>query len=875
MRRGSKRLDPDPDELIESLRGEIAGLEKSRNVKQKRTRIEALVDLGNAYMARRTGTRADNVEAAIRCYKQALEYLYGLPGRGEDDADEHDRVRALLAITYDERVLGSREENISQILVHTDSLDLNDESDAELYAVTRILRAKAFRDRDSAQGLGLMDQHIALSFLEDALKRLRKRDSPEYWAQAHLETGRTLLNVPTGDPRVNWRDAKEHFEKALGVYDADTQAAKFATVQELLGQYHLRWSREVGGAEARARALGHYSLALQHLSAAENPAEWARVHVSLAHMALGGARGGALAISHYESALGALSRPEHSAARLSVLEEFGDLELRARRWTKALPRFKEALELALALVNDAHSLAGRRTATSGISGLAACLAYCHFQLSQLDEALITLESGKIRLLTEALQWTDDDEAELTEEERRQLADLNEKIRHLESTQYGGISAIETSDRLEVLRAQLTSRRKEIQQRRPQALRHALTVSKMAPTEPGTAIVVPLVTPVGSALFILTHADQTVATNNVIPLPDFTTDDIGRWLTDDEPGVAWLSAYQHRNDGAAEQQRWRAVMLDVGARLWDGMIVKLSDRLHELGVQRIVVVPSAGLQFLPIHAAAPRDQASRYFVDEVTVSYAPSAYVLAVSTQRSRNCTTTGTPLVAGVSEYESLPALANVKTELEMVGSVLGSSVFVNEAATRTRVLHDMAVAPIVHIACHGEAWALRGALFRMAWSPPAVLHLWRDGLSFQDLLRQDLRKVRLVCLSACDTGMVDASLPWDEFEGLANVFLQAGAAAIVSSLWAVDDQSTALLMQRFYENLHHRGQNPADALREAQIWLRDGTRGEFGAVYERLMADAPGRFMQAYTDLILAGGTDDRPYAHPSYWAAFALTGV
>src|SRR5207248_3201066 len=174
--------------------------------------------------------------------------------------------------------------------------------------------------------------------------------------------------------------------------------------------------------------------------------------------------------------------------------------------------------------------------------------------------------------------------------------------------------------------------------------------------------------------------------------------------------------------------------------------------------------------------------------------------------------------------------------ELELVGSLLGAAPLLDGAASPERVLAGMAGAGLVHLASHGAGWALAGNEFRLTWSPPPVLHLGESGLAFQDILLADLSGVRLVCLSACDTGLVEHTLPWDEFEGLVTVFLQAGAPAVVSTLWAVDDRSTALLMQRFYENLRHND-DPAAALRGAQLWLRDSTRSELAAVYERQVA--------------------------------------
>ncbi len=235
----------------------------------------------------------------------------------------------------------------------------------------------------------------------------------------------------------------------------------------------------------------------------------------------------------------------------------------------------------------------------------------------------------------------------------------------------------------------------------------------------------------------------------------------------------------------------------------------------------------------------------------------------------------GPALVAGVSRYDSLPPLPNVPEELDMVATSLGSSPLLDGRATRTELLRRMPAAPIVHLACHGADWALTGASFRKAWTPPPVLRLKQGGLSFQDILHQDLRQVRLVSLSACDTGMVDLSLSWDEAEGLVNVFFQAGAAAVVSSLWAVEDRSTALLMQRFYDNLTGHDEDPAAALRDAQLWLRDSTRVSLAAVYEARIEQGQTQFLAAYTNLILGGPPDERPFSHPCYWAPFILTGA
>lgn len=101
-------------------------------------------------------------------------------------------------------------------------------------------------------------------------------------------------------------------------------------------------------------------------------------------------------------------------------------------------------------------------------------------------------------------------------------------------------------------------------------------------------------------------------------------------------------------------------------------------------------------------------------------------------------------------------------------------------------------------------------------------------------------------CLAARGARLTDGS----EFVGLTQALYGAGARAVVASLWEVDDEATALLMRRFYENWTGRGSKrgarpAAAALTEARRWLRDLQR--------------EGR----------------RPFAHPVYWAGFVLTGA
>ena len=130
--------------------------------------------------------------------------------------------------------------------------------------------------------------------------------------------------------------------------------------------------------------------------------------------------------------------------------------------------------------------------------------------------------------------------------------------------------------------------------------------------------------------------------------------------------------------------------------------------------------------------------------------------------------------------------------------------------------------------------------------------------LTLRDFFTLQLQGIRLAILSACETGLPGTELP-DEVISLPTGLLQAGVAGVIASLWSVADLSTMLLLTRFYDLCHNEQLPYAEALCQAQIWLRDITAGELADQYPDLYAPDP----------------DQCPFAHPFYWAAFGYTGI
>ena len=139
-------------------------------------------------------------------------------------------------------------------------------------------------------------------------------------------------------------------------------------------------------------------------------------------------------------------------------------------------------------------------------------------------------------------------------------------------------------------------------------------------------------------------------------------------------------------------------------------------------------------------------------------------------------------------------------------------------------------------------------------------------------------RPVAVKVLSACQTGITDFQNVPDEAVGFPAGFIHAGVPGVVSTLWPVNDLSTALLMSEFYHQHLEERQGPTEALRRAQLWLRDSTAGEMKLAdrYERLYRTSGRRDAAALRWLrYYRVNPDVKPFEHPYYWAGFVFSGV
>jgi len=240
-----------------------------------------------------------------------------------------------------------------------------------------------------------------------------------------------------------------------------------------------------------------------------------------------------------------------------------------------------------------------------------------------------------------------------------------------------------------------------------------------------------------------------------------------------------------------------------------------------GVRQVYVVPHGVLNYLPFSLLPLQDgPADALAIDRYSIAYLPAAAALLA----------TARPAAAERSVLAVAPSRSRLRyapTEARAVDALFrpNSRLLVGSDATEQRVKALAGEFSLLHLATHGQFNKYSPLLSGLELEASET----EDGLlQVHEVLGLRLRS-DLVTLSACDTALGSgyfAEVPaGDEFVGLTRAFLSAGSAAVLATLWEVDDRSSVTLMRRFYEQVS-TGAEPdkARALNAAQRALRSSS---------------------------------------------------
>ena len=186
-----------------------------------------------------------------------------------------------------------------------------------------------------------------------------------------------------------------------------------------------------------------------------------------------------------------------------------------------------------------------------------------------------------------------------------------------------------------------------------------------------------------------------------------------------------------------------------------------------------------------------------------------------------------------VTKHRKQLILPMVDTELDILSSMLNSSVMKNEQFTLTNFKQAIIDGQnIVHIASHGVFSGNPEQSYIMTYD--RILNMNELIRLFQTEAFTD-KPIDLISFSACETAEGDDRSPL----GLSGVVVQSGVRSAVGTLWRVFDEPTQKVFESFYKNYYTQGMTKAQSLQKAQLAL-----------------------------------LKIKKYSNPVYWGGFILTG-
>jgi len=834
--------------------------------------------LGNLYLRRSKGRQIDNVEQAISYYKKALEVF-----TCQNSPEQWAQAQANLAMAYTVRIQDERLANLVQAAVHCNqALEVytRDAYPIEWAEVYKTL-AQIYIE-NTADPVNNLEK--AIHYAQQALTLENLSSFRTTWIGIHQTLGEAFAYRAHGKKKGNLEQAIYHFQLALDIATRHDFSDYWHRLQNDLA---ITYSNRIAGdkTENLEQAIVCYEQALKIRTRESMPVRWALTQQNLASAYADRIKGDRTdnikqAIFHYKQSLEIRTRETNPREYRWTKRNLGDLYFREGDWKAAIEIYSDVLDVGQGLFIRAYTESGRQIEVSENGSTYVHIAYAHLKLKQYDQALISLEHGKAQLLAEVLNQADYLISQLPQKHRLAIRKALKIVRDLEieiklaSGKHNQRSLIEINTDLANARTKLKEKLQSAEKFIPNLLpKHLSLEAILALPEVDSALIFPIFTSQGSAIIVIPYGLNSISKDNIVWINHFREEDLKKLLINAEENIGWLDVYSRwRSDDC---QEWFSTIDSVSHKLWDTIIQPLYSKLQSLNARTLTILPQGGLQLLPIHAGwRVENDKKRYLLDDYRINYAPSCKALESALKARDSVREVSTTLLAISNPTQDLPFTPAEVTAIAMMFPQGQASVIEAVEATHTEILkRNESPSTFFHFSGHGT----------YNWDDPQ-----ESGLVCSDKIlslhtiqrRMNLSQTRLVCLSACETGMVDIRQSPDEFIGLPAGFMAAGAPTVVSSLWPVSDLSTMLLMERFYAN-YLSGIDLFESLREAQLWLRDVCVDELVIRFSAERGKSADKRVISYDQASSVWrqfsqmNIEDRPFAHPFYWAAFTFTGV
>ena len=856
--------------------------------------------LGVAYYSRIKGDRGENIEMAIKFYQAALQVL-----TRQAFPQEWAGTQNNLANAYSYRIKGDRGENIEMAIKFFEAALEVCTRDAfpQNWAHTQNNLAIAYSNR--IKGKRAKNIEKAIPFYKAALKVYTRDAFPQDWAMTQNNLANAYYSRIKGKRGKNIEKAIPFYEAALQVYTRDAFPQDWAMTQNNLAiAYYSRIEGERG--ENIEKAIALYEAALKVRTPTALPIDCLETGRNLGNLGFAESLW-ETATFGYEKAIEAVEQSrewitsdnrkrEILEQNLDVYEKMMQSCINHQQYHKAVQtveRSKSRYLVELFSNSEIYPKTATETEKQQLQNLRSQIA--------ASQQFLETETPSPPPLSPPLTKggpggvPDDSPSQRTTQTRSLSPEYFQQQKA----------------KLETTSQQLTQLLEQIKQREPEFTLtqkvEPIDITKFQQTlDTETAIVEWYIgnnsnsdDSWGGSAFIITR-------DSIQPVT-YTTTEIAKLET-------WKNNYldeyrEYRNE--TTNQTWQNTLSQKLQELSE--ILRLNEIIAHIppNCKQLILVPHRYLHLFPLHALQftsetrfPEKTNFRgYLLDgfPAGVKYAPSLQLLQLVKNR---ITTRNSP----PPNQLQLFALQNptedlfyADMEVETIKTRFNRpQILLRKQATKTALndnRENLSNANYLHFSCHGvfnfdypllSSLVLADSLEPQTSPPPlesnqpeekqryVTLRSGRKAfiercLTLREIFADlQLPQCSLVTLSACETGLTTSTAMTDEYIGLPSGFLYAGSINVVSSLWAVDDFATAILMIKFYQELPE-ADSVALALNAAQNWMRGVSMEDFRVWVGLLNLDEK---WQQGTEWWLGCSSEEQPFRDPIYWAAFCATG-
>ena len=296
------------------------------------------------------------------------------------------------------------------------------------------------------------------------------------------------------------------------------------------------------------------------------------------------------------------------------------------------------------------------------------------------------------------------------------------------------------------------------------------------------------------------------------------------------------------------------------KLYQWLIQPIENDLKTANAKTIIYAPDGQLRYIPLAALYDGKQwlIERYRINNIT-----AASLTDFNTKPEPKMQVLAGAFIQGNYKFKlgeqnfNFSGLPFAGKEINQLADNVSATTKFIDKDFNPQIIPQMDSYTIVH-------WATHAAF--VVGTPEQSFVLFGDGtpVTLKDMKKWQFKNLDLIVLSGCETGLGGNFGTGIEILGLGYQLQNAGARAVIASLWSVDDGGTQALMNAFYAALKTGKYSKAEALQQAQIALINSNNGS-------------SEQQRSPSIEVISNGVPDNVVnrlSHPYYWSPFILIG-